>query len=82
MPEFGYHDLERAALGFVLESESWPVFIEWMRKNHISDASHEWLEKGPDLNAVRKSYIAHNRDEIIRFVRKVYVNGQPIYRHD
>lgn len=41
MSEFGYHGLERAALGFVLEDETWPAFLQWMRENHVSGAAHD-----------------------------------------
>lgn len=60
--EFGYHDLERAALGFVLEDESWPVFLEWCRVQHVSPESHAWLDAGPDLEKARCEYLAHSPD--------------------
>jgi hypothetical protein len=59
--EFGYHDLEHAALGFVLEDESWPVFLAWCRANQVSAACHAWLEAGPDLERHRRQYITHSR---------------------
>jgi hypothetical protein len=64
--EFGYHDIERSALAFVLEDESWPVFIEWCRVQHVSDEAHDWLEAGPNLNAVRRDYMLHSPDPEIR----------------
>jgi hypothetical protein len=64
--EFGYHDLERASLGFILEDETWPVFLEWMRRNHITPAAHAWLEDGPDLGKLRRQYVTHSPDEKIR----------------
>jgi hypothetical protein len=66
MGGFGYHDLERAALGFVLEDESWPVFLEWCRVQHVSAESHDWLEAGPDLDAIRRDYLRHSPDPAIR----------------
>lgn len=66
MNEFGYHDLERAALGFALEDETWPAFLEWMRENHVSGHAHDWLAAGPDLDEVRRLYLAHSPDPGIR----------------
>lgn len=65
MSEFGYHDLERAALGFVLEDESWPVFLEWCRAQHVTPELHDWLA-GPDLEAARRDYLRHSRNPAIR----------------
>jgi hypothetical protein len=64
--EFGYHELERVALGFVLEDETWPVFLEWARTNHVSPEAHAWLEAGPDLAKVRSDYCLHSPDPRIR----------------
>jgi hypothetical protein len=64
--EFGYHDIERSALAFVLEDESWPVFLAWFRQNHTSVESHDWLESGPDLEAIRRDYMLHSPDPRIR----------------
>ena len=63
---FGYHDLERAALAFVLEDETWPVFLEWCRVNHVTPEAHAWLEAGPDLAAMRRQWAAHSPDPDIR----------------
>lgn len=63
---FGYHELERAELAFTLETETWPIFIEWMRKCHVTSESHAWLEAGPDLEAVRKEWLIHSPDPVIR----------------
>jgi hypothetical protein len=49
----GYHVLARAALGFVLEDEIWPAFLEWCRMRHVSPEAHAWLEAGPDLEKTR-----------------------------
>jgi hypothetical protein len=66
MSEFSYHDIERSALGFVLEDEIWPVFIEWCRVNNVSSECHDWLEAGPDLAAIRREYLLHSPDPAIR----------------
>jgi hypothetical protein len=68
MSEFGYHDIERIALGFALEDETWPVFVEWCRENHISAESHAWLKAGPDLQALRVEYLRHSPDPAVRAV--------------
>lgn len=54
-----YNDIQRIALGFVLETETWPVFMEWCRKNVNTDKCREWLERGPELRYVRDMYIDH-----------------------
>jgi hypothetical protein len=66
MAEFGYHALERSALGFVLEDETWPVFLEWARGNHLSRESRDWLVSVPDLNALRLQWAAHSPDPLVR----------------
>jgi len=57
--EFGYHELERAALGYVLEDDLWPAFLAWMKTHHVSEAAHYWLMSAPDIWQVRADYIAH-----------------------
>ena len=63
---FGYHDLERAALAFALEAETWPVFLAWCRDTHISHESHCWLESGPDLAEIRHEWLRHSPDPDVR----------------
>ena len=63
---FGYHDLERAALGFVLEAETWPVFIAWAQDTRNSTEVGIWLESGPDLNAIRREWLRHSPDPDVR----------------
>ncbi len=57
-----YHDIERMALGFVLEDESWPVFLAWCRENGFSDEIRAWLEAGPDLKEVQLEWLRHSPD--------------------
>lgn len=64
--EFGYHDLERSALGFVLEAETWPVFLAWARKQGQSPEIRAWLDEGPDLGEARKLWAEHSPDVLIR----------------
>jgi hypothetical protein len=64
--EFGYHELERAALAFALEAETWPVFMAWCREHHATPESHAWLEAGPDLEAIQREWLAHSPDPIWR----------------
>jgi len=54
-----YDDIQRIALGFVLETETWPVFMEWCRKYVNTDACREWLRSEPDINDVRGMYVDH-----------------------
>ena len=69
MSEYSYHDLERGALAFALEDESWPVFLEWCRQAHVSPEMHAWLEAGPDLEQARSDWLAHSPDPILRALR-------------
>jgi hypothetical protein len=64
--QIGYHDLERMALGFILEDESWPVFLDWARANHVSGAAHDWLAGVPDVDEYRRQYLAHSPDPALR----------------
>lgn len=63
---FGYHAIERAALGFVLEGETWPLFLAWVRENHVSGAARDWADTEPDLAKARLQYTAHSPDPAIR----------------
>ncbi len=65
--EFGYHALERAALGFVLEDESWPVFLAWAKQNMITDAGKAWAAAA-DLREARKLWAAHSPEPLIRAI--------------
>jgi hypothetical protein len=69
--EFGYHELERSALGFVLEDESWPVFLAWFRVQPVSPEADAWLEAGPDLAKARNEWVAHSPDPGIRELARV-----------
>jgi hypothetical protein len=60
--DFGYHQIERAALAFVLEDESWPVFLAWFQANHVTAESDAWLKAGPDLEKVRGEWLKHSPD--------------------
>lgn len=62
---YSYNDLERDAIGFILEDESWPVFLAWMRQNVNSEAAAEWI-KAADIGAVRTAWMMRSRDPIIR----------------
>jgi hypothetical protein len=66
LTELGYHDLERMALGFVLETETWPVFVEYVRSNHVSAEAHYWVEHPPDLTEIRRLYLQHSPDPVWR----------------
>ena len=68
MEELGYHELARSALSFVLEDESWPVFLAWARTQAVSAEAMAWLEAGPDLEQVRREYLQHSPDPYWRAV--------------
>jgi hypothetical protein len=71
-----YHDIERMALGFALEDEMWPVFLEWVRANHVSGKAHDWLLAGPGLERIRREYLAHSPDPVIRALSAM-TDGRP-----
>lgn len=62
----GYHYLEHAALGFALEGETWPVFVEWFKANAVTDRGREWVAAAPDINEVRLEWMLHSPDPRIR----------------
>jgi hypothetical protein len=59
--DFGYHQIERGALAFVLEDENWPVFLAWCQK-YGSAESDAWLKAGPDLEKIRDEWLKHSPD--------------------
>lgn len=63
--QIGYHELARAALGFALETETWPVFLEWVRQNHQTTAMHAWVASA-DLEAARDDWCRHSPEEAVR----------------
>lgn len=63
---YNYSDLERDAIGFILEDESWPVFLAWMRQNVNSEEAREWLNSNPNLETIRTIWMLHSPDEYIR----------------
>jgi hypothetical protein len=63
---FGYHELERAALAFALEDETWPVFLEWLREKHISAGAHQWLLMNPQVDDYRRLWLTHSPIESLQ----------------
>jgi hypothetical protein len=63
---FGYHDLERVALGFALEDEYWAPFMAWCAENGFSARFRAWVEAGPDLHQLRREYLRHSPEPAIR----------------
>jgi hypothetical protein len=66
MSGFGYHDAERAALAFVVEDESWPVFLAWLRQNRYSGHLHDWLAAGPSQAGLQREWLEHSPDPEIK----------------
>lgn len=62
MSEFGYHDLERAAISWVLEDETWPTFLEWL------DAREPELAEGLDLDEMRCEWVLHSENAQFRAI--------------
>jgi hypothetical protein len=74
--EFGYDDLERAALAFVLEDETWPVFDRWFRNNIHSMRMHEWMD-AHDLLTVRRLWMLNSPDQDIRAAAEGAADSDP-----
>ena len=63
--DFGYHDLERAALGYVLADDVWPLFIEAARGEAATSAAVDYLATA-DLAEARRYWLLHSPDPRIR----------------
>lgn len=63
--EIGYDDVQRMALAFALETETWPVFLAWARDSCASAAARAWLAAGPDLAELRREWVQRSDDPII-----------------
>ena len=70
MSDFGYPELSRAALGFALEDETWPVFLAWARVQHATPESHAWVETA-SLAATRSLWLANSPDPDVRALAEV-----------
>jgi hypothetical protein len=64
--KFEYHELERAALSFILEIETWPVFLEWVRSQHVSQAAIDWVNSDPNPRIYQAMWMLHSPDADIR----------------
>lgn len=61
---FGYHNLERVAVAFILESETWPVFVAWARQHAISPEAIAYFAR-PDYEDAQYMYVLHSPDETV-----------------
>jgi hypothetical protein len=61
-----YDELARMALAFVLEAETFPVFVEWVKTHHVSQLANEWSFNNPDVKAVRQLWADNSNDPVIR----------------
>jgi len=57
-----YDELARAAFAFILEDETWPVFMAWCQQHHISEISHLWLMSKPSINEMRRMWLDNSPD--------------------
>lgn len=67
MDEYGY--LQRNALGFALETENWPAFLEWMRENAVLDeTARQWLDSADPADPIkwRVEWMRHSPDPDVR----------------
>ena len=60
-----YDVVQRMALGFALEDETWPVFLAWMRDCNPDETARAWTETA-DLEGLRAQWIARSPEIIIR----------------
>lgn len=61
-----YPAMARAAMAFVLEDETWNVFVEWMKDNHVSAEAHDFAMRNPSRVEYRKQWLLNSEDEYIR----------------
>jgi hypothetical protein len=63
--EYGYDELQRSALGFVLETGVWPMFLWWIGQSSPSRETEEFL-KSADLTELRKQWCSKSPDPEVR----------------
>lgn len=62
-----YEVIQRRAFAYVLETATWPVFLEWMRTQAETSAEADnWLEATPDLHKIRRDWLRHSESSNIR----------------
>ena len=63
----GYEELTRIALGFVLEDENWEKFVRYVKANHVSLRSHNWVARNPipQLGFWRMAYIINAPEGLV-----------------
>lgn len=54
-----YDELARVAMSFILEDESWPVFLNWISEQPHSDQMVQWL-KTASLTETRKEWMRNS----------------------
>lgn len=63
---YGYHELTRSAVMFILEVETWPVFVEWARNNAVTTAAQHYFNGNPSLADARYWCMRHSPNDQIR----------------
>lgn len=68
MDGYGYHELQRDALGFVLETENWPAFLQWARDNAVSQEAGQFLDSADPADPIkwRVEWMRHSPDPDVR----------------
>lgn len=74
---YKYEDLERDAIGFILEDETWPVFLAWMQEYAVSKEAREWLNSSPNLEALRTIWMLHSPDEYLKAMGMTRLAQEP-----
>ena len=63
-----YHDIERAAVGFILEDEIWPAFVDWAMEHAETAAAMKWASDDPGPGEFRREWARYSPVPEIRAV--------------
>ena len=73
---FGYHDIERAAMSFILETQIWPVFIKWLDEQAVTEEAREWANGEPNVAMYRRLWIEHCPDPVAKAIMLEIYDGR------
>lgn len=61
-----YDDIERISLAYILEDETWPKFVEWVKGHVASLQAGEWIATSPSKHELRREWMLHSSSALIR----------------
>jgi hypothetical protein len=70
--ELSYQDIERAAVGYILEDEIWPVFVAWAMEHADTAAAVAWADSDPGPGVFRREWARHSPVPEIRAAADLY----------